>query len=137
MVKIIKEKDYTDKEIRKANRILSQMSNVVDNAFSNFDTEWDSRPRNIDRKSIDGESIVEPFSLHITIGEMIFEFNVEISNIFAAEFTAPQVHFIFRGYNTRRSTDITPQTASSILAASKIAQRLKSEITQVLKGYGE
>lgn len=134
-VKVLEQVDYTDEEIRRANRILRQISNVVDNAFSEFDKEWEFRPVNIDRRDIDGEPFVQNFGLRIIIGGIIFKFNVEIDNPFAKKFIAPKVRFEFGGYEVKTS-QITPQVASSILAASKIAQRLKKEITQVLKRYG-
>lgn len=126
----------TDEEIRRANSILHQISNVVENAFSEFDIEWEFRPMNIDRRNIDDEPYIQRISLNIIIGGIIFKFKVNISNPFTNRFVAPEVRFEFGGYEPRIS-QITPQVASSILAASKIAQRLKKEITQVLKEYGE
>lgn len=126
MVRIVERVDYTDEEMRKANRILYQISKVVENAFSEFDTKWDFLPR----------SFVQSFTLNIIIGGIIFDFKVNIGDPLNDKFIAPEVKFQFGGYQARIH-QITPQVASSILAASKIAQRLKKEITQVLKRYGE
>ena len=126
--------EFNDSEIRKANRILSQIANVVENAFSGFETEWEDKPRNIDRKNIDGELFVQLFKLKVNVSGIIFAFEISLSNYFSKKFTKPRVSFTLSGYEMR-TIDITPMVGIEITNAAKIAQRLQKEITIVLKSY--
>lgn len=126
--------EFNDAEIRKANRILSQMADVVENAFSEFDTKWDSKPSIIDRKNIDGELFVQPLNLRVNISGLYFSFEVSLSNPFRRSFEKPKVMFTFKGYEAH-TINVTPTVGVEIASAAKIAYRLQKEISAVLKDY--
>ena len=126
--------EFNDEEIRKANRILSQIADVVENAFSEFDTEWDSKPSIIDRKNIDGELFVHPLNLTVNISGLLFSFRASLSNPFRRSFEKPKVTFTFKG-SEMRTINVTPMMGAEITGAAKIAYRLQKEISAVLKDY--
>lgn len=126
--------EFNDAEIRKANRILSQMADVVENAFSEFDTRWDSKPSIIDRKNVDGELFVQSLNLRVNISGLYFSFEVNLSNPFRRSFEKPKVTFTFKGYEAH-TINVTPTVGAEIASAAKIAYRLQKEISAVLKDY--
>lgn len=126
--------EFNDAEIRKANRILSQMADVVENAFSEFDTRWDSKPSIIDRKNVDGELFVQSLNLRVNISGLYFSFEVNLSNPFRRSFEKPKVMFTFKGYEAH-TINVTPTVGAEIASAAKIAYRLQKEISAVLKDY--
>lgn len=132
MVKITEA--YSDEEIREANKMLSSIAEDVEAAFSTFETKWDVKPTAMDRRDTDGDLYVQRLCLNVVISGLIFEFNVEISNYFARKFHAPEATFRFKGHKMT-TIYITPQVASDILEASKIAEKLQREITQKLEKY--
>ena len=135
MIKILGEApEFNDNEIRKANRLLKGIATVVENAFSGFDTSWSSKPTTDDFYDMDGELYVQKFELNVNIAGILFKFTVSISNYFAKKFTDPLISFGFAGYE-QRTKEITPLVANEILKASKVADRLKKEISQVLEKY--
>ena len=141
MIKVLNTKleslDFTDDEIRRANRILSQIARVVENAFSGFDTEWGAKPTTNDYRNLDNELYVQAFKLQVIISGIIFKFEIKLSNYFAKRFTKPQVSFTIGGYRTDKFVNITPIVGNEIANAAKIAQRLQKEITSILEEYGE
>lgn len=141
MIKVLNTKlespDFTDDEIRRANRILSQIARVVENAFSSFDTEWEAKPTTNDYKNIDNKLFVQSFKLRILISRIVFNFNIELSNYFSREFIKPRISFTFGGYEMSKPINITPMVGNEIASAAKIAQRLQKEITSILGEYGE
>lgn len=137
MIKIVNEKvDYTPEEVRKVNRLLSQIANVVENAFDNYSTTWKYKPQNLSLKDINGDEFVQPFKLNIQIRNMLFSFDVIIDNPFAKSFIKPKITFEFGGYEST-TAEFRVQDAQELLKATKIAERLKKEISQILNKFND
>ena len=132
----MKKVDYTPEEIRKVNRLLSQVANVVENAFDNYSTTWDSKPQNLSMTDINGDEYVQQFRLNIQIRNMLFSFEIALSNPFAKSFIKPEITFEFRGYKPTR-TEFRVQDAQELLKATEIAERLKKEISQILNKFND
>ena len=137
MIRIINEKvDYTPEEIRKANRLLSQIADVIENAFDNYSTTWKYKPQNLSLKDINGDEFVQPFKLDIQIRNMLFSFDVVIDNPIAKSFIKPKITFEFEGSESV-TAEFRIQDAQELLKATKIAERLKKEISQILSKFDD
>lgn len=139
MIKLIKEDtDRNEEKTKSAVKILAQISDKVEKAFSDYDIDWEFSKIDGNRDYIDREGYwyVPDLSLNITINNIIFSFKVEVFNMIAKKFEEPQVRFSFKGYEPQ-SREFTIQDAQDLLSVTKIVDKLKREIKQNLSKYSD
>lgn len=146
MIKLVKENLNEDILVEDSlddlGNILVQLGKIIENAFSNFDGEWESKPGTYN-SVFDGEKNVSNIAYKLNIGGLYFLYRVEIYNSFSKTSKLVKgskynntVSFNFFGNSSKRP-DFNSQYAKELLSATEVAERLKPRIENLLEKYSD